>query len=149
MLLELNFTLILFAASFLIFIYLLNLTLYKPVGEIIEDRKKLINGDYSKSKELTVQASHLLENYSAKMKSARIDAQNIIQEAVFQAQVVKNEKVSILLASLAKEKEIAIKQIEEEQKAVMKQLESQIKALTDLITSKVLGEEEKTLVGSI
>ena len=51
MLLEINFTLILFAASFLVFIYLLNMTLYKPVGEVIESRKQLMDGEYTKAKE--------------------------------------------------------------------------------------------------
>ncbi|MBI3591706.1 MAG: hypothetical protein HY094_10065 [Candidatus Melainabacteria bacterium] len=148
MLLEINFTLILFALSFLVFIYLLNQTLYKPVGNIIEKRKDAIDGDFSKAKSLSEAANELLENYKSEIKSARIEAHDIIQEAIAQAQKTKEEKVAVLTASLVKEKEAAIKQIKEEEKAALKQLEGQIKILTDLITSKILGSGEKTLVGS-
>ena len=148
MLLEINFTLVLFALSFLVFIYLLNQTLYKPVGNIIEKRKSMIDGDFSKAKSLSETANELLENYKNEIKSARIKAQNIIQEAIIQAQKIKEEKVAVLTSSLVKEKEAAINQIKEEEKAALKQLEGQIKTLTDLITSKVLGTGEKSLVGS-
>lgn len=148
MLLELNFTLILFAVSFLVFIYLLNLTLYKPVGEIIEERKNLISGEYLKAKELSEEANKLLENYKHEIKSARLSAQNIIQEAIIQAQAARDKKITELVSVLIKEKETALIQIKEEETAAKKQLESKIKMLIDLITNKILGTEGKTLVGS-
>ena len=148
MLLEINFTLILFAVSFLVFIYFLNLTLYKPVGEIIESRKKLIDGEYAKGKELTKIANEMLESYKNKIKGARHESQTIVQEATKQAQKLKGEKVSQLLVTLNKEKEKSFKEIEEEKKVVMQKLEKEIKVLTDLITNKILGTGEKTLVSS-
>jgi len=147
MLLEINFTLVLFAVSFLAFIYLLNLTLYKPVGEIVELRKKLIDGDYSKAKELTHKANESLENYKNKIKTARHESHIIIQEATKKAQKVKEEKISQLSDTLNKEKEESFKKIEEEKKIVMQKLEKEIKTLTDLIINKILGVE-KTLVSS-
>ena len=147
MLLEINFTLVLFAASFLVFIYLLNLTLYKPVGDVIEKRKGLIDREYAKSKELTQRANEMLETYKNKIKSARHEAHLIIQEVTKQAQKTKEEKISELLVSLNKEKEDSFKKIEEEKKAVMQKLEKEIKILTDLIINKILGAG-KTLVSS-
>ena len=148
MLLEINFTLVLFAASFLVFIYLLNLTLYKPVGDVIEKRKSLIDREYAKGKELTQKANEMLENYKEKIKSSRHESQLIIQEATKQAQKVKEEKVNQLLSTLNKEKEESFKKIDEEKKIVMQKLEKEIKTLTELITNKILGTGEKTLVSS-
>ena len=148
MLLELNFTLVLFAASFLVFIYLLNLTLFKPLGKIIEERKNLIEGEHSKAKELFGNATSLIESYKQKIKSARIESQNLIQEAVNEGKKKRDEKVSVLMAELNKEKETSLKTINEEKDAAMKKLEGEIKQLTDLITNKVIGTEGKTLVGS-
>ena len=148
MLLELNFTLVIFALSFLIFIYLSNLTLYKPVGKIIDARKSLIDSEYAKAKECTSSAGNILENYKTQIKSARQEAQIITQEAINQAQKIKSEKISVLISSLTKEKEDALKQIQEEKDKAVKSLEDEIKTLTSLITSKVLGMEEKTLVSS-
>ena len=148
MLLEINFTLVLFAVSFLIFIYLLNLTLYKPVGEVIESRKKLIDGEYAHAKELTQKANEMLETYKNKIKDTRHESHIIIQDVTKQAQKLKEEKISQLLATLNKEKEESFKKIEEEKKTVMQKLEKEIKILTDLITNKILGTGEKTLVSS-
>ena len=150
MLLEINFTLVLFAISFLMFIYLLNLTLYKPVGKVIEARKTQIDGEYAKAKELTKTANELLEAYKSKIKTARHETQVIVNEAIKLGQKKRGEKISLLMDSLIKEKDIALKQMYEEKEAVMKQLQSQLKTLTDLITSKVLGmgNMEKDLVGT-
>lgn len=147
MLLEINFTLVLFAVSFLIFIYLLNLTLYKPVGEVIEKRKNIVEGDLNKAKELTNEANQSLDDYTNKIKKARLEAQNIIQETVKQSEKTRNEKVSGLVSSLTKEKEDAISKIKEEEKVTMGKLEGEIKSLTDLIVNQVLGKE-KDLVSS-
>lgn len=148
MLLEINFTLIIFAVSFLAFIYLLNLTLYKPVGDVIDSRKKLIDGEYSKAKELTHKADEWFENYKKKIKEARLEAHQIIQESTKQAQKVKEEKIIKLLEGLNKEKEESFRKIDEEKNAVMQKLEKEIRILTDLITNKILGTGEKTLVSS-
>ena len=147
MLLEINFTAVLFAVSFLIFIYLLNLTLYKPVGEIIEKRKNLIEGDYSNAKGLSKEANELLENYKNKIKSARLEAHKIIDETIQAGQKQKQGKISDLLLTLSKEKENALKKISEEEKTALKALEKEIKSLTNLITNKLLGTEN-SLVGT-
>ena len=148
MLLELNFTLVLFAASFLVFIYLLNLTLFKPMGNIIKDRKNLIEDEHSKAKGLLENASSLIEAYTKKIKSARIESQHLIQEAINEGKKKRDEKVSTLMAELNKEKEASLKKINEEKEAAMKKMEGEIKQLTDLITNKVLGTKGKTLVES-
>ena len=147
MLLEINFTLIFFAVSFLIFIYLLNLTLYKPVGEVIEKRKGLIDGEYTKAKELTDTANKILDNYKKQIKSARFEAQNIIQETIKEEQKKKEEKITLLMTDLNKEKEKALKQIKEEQINILNQLQKELTALAELITAKILGGQ-KSLVGT-
>lgn len=148
MLLEINFTMVIFAASFLMFIYLLNLTLYKPVGKVIEDRKSLITSDYSKAKGLSDDASQLLGNYKKQIQLARLDAHNIVQEFIDKAQKDKERKIAVLVSSLNKEKEEELEKLQIEQREIMKQLETKLKTLSDLITTKILGSEEKTLVSS-
>ncbi len=146
MLLELNFTLILFAASFLVFIYFLNLTLFKPVGKVIEKRKELIEGEHLQAKDLRDEANKLLDNYTKQIKLARQESQGLIQESINQTQKIKQEKINVITTELSKEKEEALKQIKKEQEIALKQLEAQINLLKDLITNKVLGTGEKTLV---
>ncbi len=149
MLLELNFTLVLFAASFLVFIYLLNLTLFKPVGKVIEKRRNLVESEHSKAKESLENVTSLIESYKQKIKSARIESQSLLQEAVNEGKKKRDEKVSVLMAELNKEKETSLKKINEEKETAMKKMEGEIKQLTDLITNKVIGSEGKTLVRSL
>lgn len=148
MLLEINFTLVLFAISFLIFVYLIDLTLYKPVGKIIEARKELIASEYVKAKEYTEVAKKMLETYETSLNEARQYAHRTIEEAINLGQKVKNEKVSMLTISLSEEKAIALKNIQTEKIAILKELESKMPILADLITDKVLGQRGKTLVSS-
>lgn len=142
MLLEINFTAVLFSISFLVFIYLLNLTLFKPVGNIVEARANLIEGDYEKSKDFSERASKTLEEYSSQTKAARQEAMKLVDEAISKAQGIKQEKVNSLIASVQKEKEDAMNEIKKEQASGMAELESKVKELTNLITSKVIGEKD-------
>ena len=150
MLLELNFTLVLFAASFLVFIYLLNLTLYKPVGNIIEKRKNLVESDYSKAKSLVNEANEMLEHYKMQIKKARHEAHNMTHEMTLNVQKVKEEVIQKLFLKLSKEKENSLLLLEKEKKAALSELESHIKTLTEMIVNKILvvEDKDKTLVGS-
>lgn len=147
MLLEINFTLVLFALSFLVFIYFLNLTLFKPVGKVIEERKSLIETNYKSAKELTNKATSLLENHVLAIKSARHDAQHIIQGVIDETKREKEKKIQELMTVLNKEKETALANLAKEKETVMAALKGKINMLKDLITNKVLGTEN-TLVGT-
>lgn len=145
MLLEVNLTMILFAISFLVFIYLLNFTLYKPVGKIVEDRKNLIEGSYEKSKEYASDASKIFETYEKKIKEARQEAKKIIEDIIYVAKAEKAERVSSLVKTLVKEKEQAVVEIQKELQIKKEALQSKIHELKDLITEKILGGD---LVGT-
>ena len=150
--LQIDFTLVFFAASFLVFIFLLDLVLYKPVGRVIEARKDLVEGGFSQSKELSEKADELMEKYKAALKRARIESQNLIQEVVLQAQKLKEEKIQKLVEELNKDKEVVLTQIKKEKEAANKEIVNKINILTELITAIVLGaggEKERTLVNPL
>ena len=141
MLLELNFTLVLFAISFLVFIYLLNLTLFKPVGEVIEERKNQIEGSYKKASEDAAEANKILEDYNSEIKLTRKEAMKIVEKSINLAQELRQEKILELISQVEKEKEEAISKIKQEENKSMTELEGKIKLLTDLITSKIIGKD--------
>lgn len=145
--LEINFTLVVFAFSFLIFIYLLNLTLYKPVGKLVEARKELIERDYDGAKNLNEEAKRILENYTKKIKEAKHDSQILIQEVINETNKKKEEKLLSFINVLSKEKEAALRKIKEEKEKSMKEFQKELVHLTEFITNKVLGME-KDLVGT-
>lgn len=146
MLLEINFTLVIFAISFLIFIYLLNLTLYKPAGKIIEARKNQVEEDYLRVRELTDEANKILESYKSKINLARQDAHTTIQNTIDNAIKTKEGKILKLVSDLNKEKEIALKQLLAEKEKAIVELQEKLELLTGLIISKILDIKEKTLV---
>lgn len=148
MFLEVNLTMIIFAISFLVFIYLLNLTLFKPVGKIVEKRKSLIESSYEKSKELSNEATKIIEEHKQKIKVARVSAKNIVEEVSLEARSKREEKISMLMESLLNEKEAAILKIKQEEKIRKEELNEKVTELKDLIINKMLGTEENSLVGS-
>ncbi|MBI3308905.1 MAG: hypothetical protein HYZ79_05990 [Candidatus Melainabacteria bacterium] len=149
MLLEVNLTMIIFAVSFLIFIYLLNLTLFKPVGKVVEERKNVVGGSYTKAKNISGEISSILSGYEQKIKAARFEAKQIVDEAVAEAKLNKSSSIAGVLKTLNEEKQAAVHRIKKERQEREKELQGKINELKDLITNKVLGREgDKTLVGT-
>lgn len=138
--LEINFTIVLFSISFLVFVFLLNFTLFKPVGEILEKRKDQIEGNIERAQFIKEEASKSLSEYEATIKTARIESIKIIEESTKQSNKIKQDKINELVNSLQVEKEKAIQLIESEYNSSKNQLANKIKSLTDLITNKVIGE---------
>ena len=137
-----DWTMVFFALSFLIFIFLLNLTLFKPVGKIIEKRKSLIDTEYAKAKESNKLGNEMLEDHKEKIKEAHHEASIITNQAVRDSERIKSEKIHALSINLQKEKEQALKKIKEEEKIAQKELEGKIKTLVDLIMTKIIRQEK-------
>jgi len=90
---ELNATLIIFVASFVAFIFLLNNVLLKPVGEVMERRAAKIQGDLEKSRLSRKQSEEILAQYQEKLHLIRVEAQRTVSEAVAEAQKERNEQI--------------------------------------------------------
>lgn len=96
---SLNGTYIIFLALFLIFIYLLNEIMLKPVGKTIERRRAKLQENLNTAKACTQEAQNLLADYQAKLHASRLQSQAIIQTALTAAQKEREEKIKQVQAN--------------------------------------------------
>jgi len=66
-----NATFIVSLISFLLFIFIMNQILYKPINEIIEKRKKVIDDNYNIADENQKKSEAILQDRLDKLKNAR------------------------------------------------------------------------------
>src|ERR1700733_8406061 len=94
----LNGTYIIFIALFLIFIYLLNEIMLKPVGAAMEKRRAKMQENLDTAKACTQEAQRILSDYQAKLHESRLEAQAIIQAALATANKERDDKVKDIQA---------------------------------------------------
>ena len=82
----LNGTYVIFITLFLVFIYLLNEIMLKPVGKVMDKRRAKMQENLDTATACTQEAQKILTDYQAKLHTSRLEAQAIIQAALNTAQ---------------------------------------------------------------
>lgn len=141
MLFELNGTFVVFVVSFLIFMWLLNEVMLKPVGRVIEERAALIEGDLATSKQSRADADKLVTQYEDHLRKIRSEAQSVIAKATEQANLKRNEELNKVSAAGRTKLDAAKSSIEAERASLIDALVGEEKELVETITRKVLGDE--------
>ena len=77
---DINISLFIQMANFLIFLFLMNFVLYRPIRRIVAERKKLISQKQEGIESLEAQAQGALLEYDRKLQDARITGAERIQE---------------------------------------------------------------------
>ena len=141
MLFSLNGTIVIFVLSFLIFMWLLNQLMLKPVGNAMEKRAKLIEDDIDAGKAARSQAQQLLEHYEGELREIRHKAQAVIHKATEEA----NRNLSAQLDRVAKDGQAKLDKartdIAAEREKLIDSMVAEEKELVETITRKVLGDE--------
>lgn len=135
-----NGTLVIFVASFLLFMLLLNEIMLKPVGKVMKKRLEKAKADHDAATHARQEAASKLEEYESRLKKMRAQAQNEISQAAAQAGKEKSEK----LAAVQKEGLVILEttksEIAAEREKLIDELVSHEKELVEAITQKILGE---------
>lgn len=89
---DINLTLPLIAIQFILLTVLLNIVLYSPLLNIIEERKEYILTNLGKASELLAEANKLTKQYEQKLTDARKEAQlEIISSQKIHNEILENE----------------------------------------------------------
>ena len=75
---EFNATFFITAISFIVFVFLMNTILYRPLEKIVDEREKLITENYNKANELNSEAKNMLEKKAFEIAQAKAKAKNDI-----------------------------------------------------------------------
>jgi len=137
---ELNGTLVIFIASFLVFMTLLNQVMLKPIGRVLEQRAAKIKADLDAGKSARAQAEKVLDNYHEHLQKIRAEAQSIINEAVEKASYHRNVELSRVREEGQKKLDAAKAEIALERDSLMEALVKQELDLIASIAEKLLGE---------
>jgi F-type H+-transporting ATPase subunit b len=137
---EINGTFFIFIALFLSFIYLFNAIALKPVGQVIEARKRLIEQDLEAAQKSRADAESTLTAYEERLKASRLEGQRIIQETVQTAQAKRNEEMKHINSEgndrIAK---IRAELAEERTKLIAQLVDSEVDLVQSII-KKILGD---------
>lgn len=136
---ELDWTLLLQAANFLILLLVLHLMLYRPILDILRRRRETIDGSLQRAKDLESQTAEKMARYQERLQEAK---QKGSQEKMKLRQEAAAEEARMLSEAHenASEQLQTIKsRIASEADRARQTLKSETEALAAQIASKVLG----------
>ena len=141
MLFQLNGTLVVFIVSFLIYMWLLNEIMLKPVGRVIAERQKFIEKELEAGRGGRQEADKLQTQYEDHLKKIRGEAQSVIATATDQANRHRTEELGKISKAGQTKVEEAKQAIDAERAKLIDALVAEERELVETITRKVLGDE--------
>ena len=137
---EINATILVSAISFIVFIFIMNKILYKPVLEIMEKRQNYIDANKNEADEHHKKAQQLLVDKDARVAEAQRTSRDIVAS---KADAIKEEKSKVLndtknsvTSSFSEQKQNLAHQ-KDEAAANMKH---DVADLANRLTTKLMGE---------
>ena len=140
---EFNATFIVAFVSFIVFVFIMNIILYKPINDIVKKRKNYIDANYNEAKNNSEKTKSILEDRKNKLSKARFEAKQNVDEKVNLAKGEK-DKITSDAKNQAKEK------IEQERlnninasNEAKNALKGEVKNLAQIICDKFFVTQEK------
>ncbi len=135
-----DWTLIVQAVNFLIFMVLINKFLFQPLLRLMEEREKELNGIYSEAEALKVKAEQLLKEVEETLSKAKEEAKKIIDAAVKEAREEKERIISQAQEEASIKVEKAKEEIWQAFESEKAKLEAEAEKLAEEIIRKILGK---------
>lgn len=136
---ELNWTLFLQAANFLLLLVVLNFLLYRPLRDILQRRRETIDGSFRRAKDLESQINEKMGRYQERLQEAKLkgnqEKMKLRQEAMEEEGKILAEAHGSASAQLQTIKGRVSAEAEEARSA----LRTETETLAAGIASKVLG----------
>ena len=137
---EINATIFVTTISFIIFIFIMNAILYKPVMQIMEKRQKYIDDNKNNADANRNKAKALLEDKDNKIADAQRKSRDIVAA---KADAVKQERAKVVSDTkqnaenyFSEQKQSLLQQKEESSK----QMRFDVADLANRLTTKLMGE---------
>ena len=140
---EFNATFIVAFISFIIFSFIMNIILYKPINDIVSKRKNYIDTNYDKAKDNSEKTKTILEDRKNQLAKARLGAKEDVDKKIG---LIKNQREEITLKAQKEAKELIeqnrLQSINSSNEA-KETLKVEIKNLAQMISDRFLNPEEK------
>jgi F-type H+-transporting ATPase subunit b len=136
---DLNATLLIQLANFLLLMFLLNRILFRPMLRLLAERQARTEGRRQKAAQLEADAQAVWEDYQKRLQEAKADADRVRTQLVRQGEAQRDKS----LATAAAEAEKAVAQIRARVRAeaddARKSLNSQADRLAAAVAERILG----------
>jgi F-type H+-transporting ATPase subunit b len=126
---------------FIILLALLKKYAWGPLMGIMKQREEHIANEIQAAEQSRVEANKLLEEQRSLLKEARTEAQELIENAKKQAEVQREEIITLARAEAERIKEAAKLEIEQQKEKAVAAIRDQVASLSVLIASKVIEKE--------
>ena len=137
--------------AFLVTLYVLNKVAFPRIAEALDRRRKAIDDSIESAQRTKVEADELLEEYRARLKEAREQADDIVSRARKAAESLQDD--SKVQATQQREELMAAarRDIQAETRRSLEEIRKEVANLTVLATEKVTrksltGDDQKRLV---
>jgi F-type H+-transporting ATPase subunit b len=132
-------TLILHVIIILVMVWLLNVTLYKPINQILANREKRTRGRMSEAEEISQSVSQKLSEYERSLRQARAAAYAMSEAERAKAMKDRQAKLNAMREELAQSTAREKKTIEQQAAAARVALEVESRGIAREIGSRVLN----------
>lgn len=136
---DINWTLFVQIANFLVIIFVLNVIVYKPIRKILKQRKAKVDGLENNIQTISTDAEAKNQSFAGGIKEARLKGQQQ-KEALLQAAADEEKAIVAQINEKAQKDLAAVKEnISRDIKSVQVALEKEVDTFADVITQKILG----------
>nr|WDA99121.1 ATP synthase CF0 B' subunit [Gronococcus sybilensis] len=138
---DFNATLPLIALQFLILTFLLNLSFYRPVTKVLDERDKYIKDTLESASDSLKEAESLSSRYEEKLAEARKEAQTSIKSSQQEAQSIVEKEITQAQEEANQLIQNSTEQLDTQKEKALIQLESEVHSLTRKVYNKLLGAQ--------
>ncbi len=135
-----DWTLIVQAVNFLIFMVLINKFLFQPLLGLMEEREKELGAVYSEAEALKLKAEEMLKEVEELLSRAREEAKKVIDAAVKEAREERERIIAQAQEEAAVKVEKAKEEIWQAFESEKAKLEAEAEKLAEEIVRKILGK---------
>lgn len=137
-LLSADFSLVLMLVMFVIFIYVLDAMLFKPLTKVLDERERLTSGSIGQADKASHDYEKLLANYEEKIRAAKTENYQTLEGKRKVALEERTKKLTQVKGEIAQQLEVAKNDIATTSTQAREKLASDARSMAELITSTLL-----------
>ena len=142
---EFNATFIVSAISFIIFVVLMNIILYTPWQNIVEERKRTVDNNYNEANANSEKSTALIKDRADKILKAGQDAKSVINAKSNDANLKRDEITQSAKDEAQQNLEANRVYFTNATQEAKEALKSDVVDLAQSISDKFLGSDEKII----
>ncbi|MBW1975336.1 MAG: ATP synthase F0 subunit B [Deltaproteobacteria bacterium] len=138
---NIDVTLLIQMVSFLVFLFIMNVVLYRPVRRMMARRQELILSQKNEIDQANNEARKAVEEFEQTLRNARAMGRKKVEEYKEQARAAEKEMLQKAYQEAADEVARVREEIRGEKERALKELREQIELFSLEVVEKILGRK--------